>query len=72
MHQKDLRLAVIGLGYVGFPLAIEFAKNRKVFGFDINEERIKTCKMELIQPWKFQLQSYKILKILNLQVLLMT
>lgn len=41
MHQKDLRLAVIGLGYVGFPLAIEFAKNRKVFGFDINEERIQ-------------------------------
>ena len=41
MHQKDLRLAVIGLGYVGLPLAMEFAKNREVIGFDINEERIQ-------------------------------
>ncbi len=38
---KDLKLAVIGLGYVGLPLAIEFAKKRKVIGFDINKKRIK-------------------------------
>ena len=37
---SDLRLAVIGLGYVGLPLAVEFAKARPVFGFDINERRI--------------------------------
>lgn len=36
----DLRLAVIGLGYVGLPLAIEFGKRRSVVGFDINQARI--------------------------------
>ncbi|MBK6265723.1 Vi polysaccharide biosynthesis UDP-N-acetylglucosamine C-6 dehydrogenase TviB [Marivirga sp. S37H4] len=35
------KIAVIGLGYVGLPLAVEFGKNRKVIGFDINEKRIK-------------------------------
>ncbi len=37
---SDLRLAVVGLGYVGLPLAVEFAKKRPVVGFDINERRI--------------------------------
>ena len=41
---KDINLAIIGLGYVGLPLAIEFAKKRKVIGFDINKERIKALK----------------------------
>lgn len=41
MHDlADLRLAVIGLGYVGLPLAVEFGKLRPVVGFDINEARI--------------------------------
>lgn len=35
-----IKLAVIGLGYVGLPLAVEFAKNREVVGFDINPARI--------------------------------
>ncbi len=38
---KDLKLAVIGLGYVGLPLALEFQKKRVVVGFDIDEKRIK-------------------------------
>lgn len=37
----DIRLAVIGLGYVGLPLAVEFGRIRNVVGFDINENRIK-------------------------------
>jgi UDP-N-acetyl-D-glucosamine/UDP-N-acetyl-D-galactosamine dehydrogenase len=37
---SDVKLAVIGLGYVGLPLAAEFAKHRKVIGFDINPIRI--------------------------------
>ena len=37
---KDIKLAVIGLGYVGLPLAVEFGKQRSVIGFDINQERI--------------------------------
>ena len=35
------RLAIIGLGYVGLPLAVEFGKNMPVVGFDINEPRVK-------------------------------
>ena len=34
------RIAIIGLGYVGLPLAIEFAKKHEVIGFDINQNRI--------------------------------
>ncbi len=37
---NDLNLAIIGLGYVGLPLAIEFAKNRKVIGYDLSERRV--------------------------------
>ncbi|WP_112310549.1 Vi polysaccharide biosynthesis UDP-N-acetylglucosamine C-6 dehydrogenase TviB [Pseudogemmobacter bohemicus] len=37
---KDTPVAVIGLGYVGLPLAVEFGKSRPVIGFDINEARI--------------------------------
>lgn len=37
---KELRVAVIGLGYVGLPLAVEFGKKRSVVGFDINTKRI--------------------------------
>ena len=34
------RLALVGLGYVGMPIAVEFAKHIKVIGFDINEKRV--------------------------------
>ena len=37
---QNLQLAIIGLGYVGLPLAVEFGKIRKVIGFDINDSRI--------------------------------
>ena len=36
----DARIAVVGLGYVGLPLAVEFAKQLPVVGFDINEARV--------------------------------
>lgn len=42
--EDNLKMAVIGLGYVGLPLAVEFAKKYKVFGFDINETRIAELK----------------------------
>jgi UDP-N-acetyl-D-galactosamine dehydrogenase len=38
---KKEKLAVIGLGYVGLPIALEFAKKISVIGFDINEKRIE-------------------------------
>jgi len=42
--QKDTSLAVIGLGYVGLPIALEFAKRIKVIGFDINSQRVELMK----------------------------
>lgn len=40
MNLDDKKIAVIGLGYVGLPLALEFARTRPVVGFDIRQERI--------------------------------
>ena len=45
MNISDKHIAIIGLGYVGLPLAIEFGKKYKVLGFDINQSRID----ELVQ-----------------------
>ncbi len=41
---KKATLAVIGLGYVGLPIALAFAKKIKVIGFDINEKRVASMK----------------------------
>lgn len=41
---QDVKLAVVGLGYVGLPLAVEFGKKRSVIGFDINTRRIDALK----------------------------
>ena len=46
---KKAKLAVIGLGYVGLPIALEFARKVSVIGFDINEKRIAMMK-EGIDP----------------------
>jgi UDP-N-acetyl-D-galactosamine dehydrogenase len=40
MNKENSKIAIIGLGYVGLPLAIEFGKKYKVLGFDINHDRI--------------------------------
>ena len=39
-NTKKLKLAIIGLGYVGLPLALEFSKKRSLVGFDIDKKRI--------------------------------
>ena len=41
---KEKKLALIGLGYVGLPIALEFAKKISVIGFDINPQRIELMK----------------------------
>lgn len=41
MELSELKIAVIGLGYVGLPLAVEFGKKREVTGFDISKKRIE-------------------------------
>lgn len=42
---KKAKLAIIGLGYVGLPIALEFARKISVIGFDINEKRIDMMKL---------------------------
>ncbi|MDF3861143.1 Vi polysaccharide biosynthesis UDP-N-acetylglucosamine C-6 dehydrogenase TviB, partial [Achromobacter denitrificans] len=44
MRIQDVKLAVVGLGYVGLPLAVEFGKRLPVIGFDINTRRIEALK----------------------------
>ncbi len=44
MQHSNSPIAIVGLGYVGLPLAVEFGRKRNVIGFDINESRIKELK----------------------------
>ncbi|WP_211185390.1 Vi polysaccharide biosynthesis UDP-N-acetylglucosamine C-6 dehydrogenase TviB [Thalassotalea algicola] len=51
---ESIKIAVVGLGYVGLPLAVEFGKKYKTIGFDINQQRVnelnegfdRTCEVE--------------------------
>ena len=44
MNDASTKIAIIGLGYVGLPLAVEFGKKFSVVGFDINQDRIEELK----------------------------
>tara|TARA_Y100001958_G_C21248177_1_gene580551 strand:+ start:1812 stop:3119 length:1308 start_codon:yes stop_codon:yes gene_type:complete len=44
MNQNKFNIAIIGLGYVGLPLAVEFSKKYRVLGFDIDQKRISELK----------------------------
>ena len=47
LTEKKEKLAVIGLGYVGLPIALEFARKISVIGFDINEKRIEMMRQHV-------------------------
>ena len=51
---KEAKLAVIGLGYVGLPIALEFAKKIKVVGFDINAERINLMRNKIDPSYELE------------------
>ena len=44
---KETKLSLIGLGYVGLPIALEFARKLKVIGFDIKPERVELMKKNI-------------------------
>jgi UDP-N-acetyl-D-glucosamine/UDP-N-acetyl-D-galactosamine dehydrogenase len=44
IKSKSETISIIGLGYVGLPLAIEFSKKVKVIGFDVNNKKVDTYK----------------------------
>ena len=47
LQNKEAKICVIGLGYVGLPIAIEFAKKFSVIGFDINHKTIEKLKQKI-------------------------
>lgn len=42
MNPQNFTISLIGLGYVGMPIAVAFAKKNRVIGFDINQEKVET------------------------------
>jgi UDP-N-acetyl-D-galactosamine dehydrogenase len=62
MKVKKSKICIIGLGYVGLPLATAFAENYRVVGFDINEERIKELKNAYDHTC--EIENYKLKQIL--------
>ena len=45
VKNKNFKVAIVGLGYVGLPLSIEFGKKYQTLGYDINNKRIKELKL---------------------------
>ena len=65
---KNIKIGVIGLGYVGLPVAIAFSKKYKVFGFDINSKRINEdlkIDLEILKKANILSKSYNKIKILG-------
>lgn len=62
---KDLKLSIIGLGYVGLPLSLEFAKKRTVIGFDINHKRIEELNLGIDVNLEFSKEEIKSSKRIN-------
>ena len=56
---KEIKLAVIGLGYVGLPLALEFAKKRSVIGYDLNKDRIEELNSGLDKNKEFDKNDFE-------------
>jgi len=63
---KNIKIGVIGLGYVGLPVAIAFSKKYKVFGFDINSKRINELNRSIDNTLEISAESLNIAKKRNL------
>ncbi|MGD0710542.1 MAG: nucleotide sugar dehydrogenase [Bacteroidales bacterium] len=57
--KKETNLSVIGLGYVGLPIALEFAKKIKVIGFDIREDRVEMMKNKVDPSEELSSQAFE-------------
>ncbi len=56
--EKKKKLAVIGLGYVGLPIALEFAKKIKVIGFDINAKRVEMMQNKIDPSQELEMEAF--------------
>lgn len=45
MNHMNIKIGIIGLGYVGLPLAVAFGKKVQTIGFDLNENRVSELKI---------------------------
>ena len=59
---KKIKIGVIGLGYVGLPVAIAFSKKYKVLGFDINSKRIDELNRSIDNTLEISTESLNIAK----------
>jgi UDP-N-acetyl-D-glucosamine/UDP-N-acetyl-D-galactosamine dehydrogenase len=59
MQPSNIQIAVVGLGYVGLPLAVEFGKKRAVIGFDTNETRVIELKEGIDNTYETTCQELK-------------
>lgn len=57
--QKEKYLSVIGLGYVGLPLALALAKHFRVIGFDINEDRVKLMQKQIDPSCELEAEDFE-------------
>lgn len=56
---RSEKLSLIGLGYVGMPIAVAFSQKVNVIGFDINQQKISLYKKEWIQLMKLETKLYQ-------------
>ena len=64
---KHIKIGIIGLGYVGLPLAIEFSKKFKTYGFDKSKERINQLKRKIDKNNLLNKSELNILKKINFE-----
>jgi UDP-N-acetyl-D-glucosamine/UDP-N-acetyl-D-galactosamine dehydrogenase len=62
---EELKLAIIGLGYVGLPLVLEFAKKKNIIGFDISKKRINELNSDIDSNLEFDKEDFKSSKQIN-------
>ena len=56
---KEESIAVVGLGYVGLPIALAFARKVKVIGFDISEERVELMKRNIDPSDELEVEAFE-------------
>lgn len=57
--QKQAPIAVVGLGYVGLPIALEFARKAKVIGFDINPKRVEMMRQGIDPSYELEKEDFE-------------
>lgn len=65
--KNDIKIAVLGLGYVGLPLAVEFSKKYRTVGFDIKKDRVEELRLGIDHTQEVSDEDLKSAKLLDLE-----